>query len=157
MGIQILNKDVSVISRVTNIAKANIGSIFGKTGWSGGADVTPNPTPDWTDNTSANPVDSSTVQIQGIDTPITLSMNLVFNSDGGTLTVGVNTSNSYGGTITTYTSEPTNFIVNPNEYVTFRWEGDFFEYAVVFDVKNISDNNTLLDTVTLVRESFGGG
>ncbi len=36
MGVQILNKDVSVISSITNIAKANIGSIFGKTGWSGG-------------------------------------------------------------------------------------------------------------------------
>ena len=36
MGIQILNKDVSVISSVMGKAKASIGSIFGKTGWSGG-------------------------------------------------------------------------------------------------------------------------
>jgi hypothetical protein len=33
MGIQILNKDVSVISSIANTAKARIGSIFGTTGW----------------------------------------------------------------------------------------------------------------------------
>ena len=36
MGIQILNKDVSVISSVMGKPKANIGSIFGTTGWVGG-------------------------------------------------------------------------------------------------------------------------
>ena len=36
MGIQILNKDVSVISSVMGKLKASIGSIFGTTGWSGG-------------------------------------------------------------------------------------------------------------------------
>jgi hypothetical protein len=38
MGIQILNKDVSVISSIAGIPKANIGSIFGTTGWVGGGD-----------------------------------------------------------------------------------------------------------------------
>ena len=41
MGIQILNKDVSIISNVMGKPKANIGSIFGTTGWAGGGDVTP--------------------------------------------------------------------------------------------------------------------
>jgi len=36
MGIQILNKDVSVISSIAGTAKASIGSIFGTTGWAGG-------------------------------------------------------------------------------------------------------------------------
>ena len=36
MGIQILNKDVSVISSVMVTSKASIGSIFGTTGWAGG-------------------------------------------------------------------------------------------------------------------------
>jgi len=36
MGIQILNKDVSVISNVMGKLKASIGSIFGTTGWAGG-------------------------------------------------------------------------------------------------------------------------
>ena len=35
MGIQILNKDVSIISNVMGNPKANIGSIFGTTGWAG--------------------------------------------------------------------------------------------------------------------------
>ena len=35
MGIQILNKDVSIISSVMGKPKANIGSIFGTTGWAG--------------------------------------------------------------------------------------------------------------------------
>ena len=36
MGIQILNKDVSIISNVMGKPKANIGNIFSKTGWAGG-------------------------------------------------------------------------------------------------------------------------
>ena len=36
MGIQILNKDVSVISSVMGKLKASIGNIFGTTGWAGG-------------------------------------------------------------------------------------------------------------------------
>ena len=36
MGIQILNKDVSIISSVMGKPKANIGNIFSKTGWAGG-------------------------------------------------------------------------------------------------------------------------
>jgi hypothetical protein len=39
MGIQILNKDVSVISSIAGTAKASIGSIFGTTGWAGGGGV----------------------------------------------------------------------------------------------------------------------
>ena len=47
MGIQILNKDVSVISSIAGVAKANISNVVNTTGWSGGGDVTLNPTPDW--------------------------------------------------------------------------------------------------------------
>lgn len=36
MGVQILNKDVSVISSITNIAKARISNVFGIGGWAGG-------------------------------------------------------------------------------------------------------------------------
>jgi hypothetical protein len=36
MGIQILNKDVSLISSIAGIPKASIGSVGGKTGWVGG-------------------------------------------------------------------------------------------------------------------------
>ena len=41
MGIQILNKDVSVISSVMGKPKASIGSIFGTTGWASGGGFVP--------------------------------------------------------------------------------------------------------------------
>ena len=41
MGIQILNKDVSVISSVMVTPKASIGSIFGTTGWASGGGFAP--------------------------------------------------------------------------------------------------------------------
>lgn len=43
MGIQILNKDVSVISSVMGKLKASIGSIFGTTGWAGGGPASQGP------------------------------------------------------------------------------------------------------------------
>jgi hypothetical protein len=41
MGIQILNKDVSVISSVIITPKASISSILGTTGWAGGGEFAP--------------------------------------------------------------------------------------------------------------------
>ena len=41
MGIQIINKDVSVVSSVLGKPKANISSILGKSGWSGGGAFVP--------------------------------------------------------------------------------------------------------------------
>ena len=43
MGVQILNKDVSVISSITNIAKARISSVFGIGGWAGGGPASQGP------------------------------------------------------------------------------------------------------------------
>jgi hypothetical protein len=107
--------------------------------------VTPNPTPDWLDNISLSPCDSNTVQIQGIDTPIVLFVDVIYGLDGGTLTVGVNTTNAYGGTITTVNATPPpTFTVNPNEYVTFRYINGFG--TIIFDVYNQSDSNTILDS-----------
>lgn len=41
MGVQILNKDVSILSSVLNKPKANIGNIFGIGGWAGGGGFQP--------------------------------------------------------------------------------------------------------------------
>ena len=41
MGVQILNKDVSVISSFLSKPKANIGSVGGVTGWAGGGGFQP--------------------------------------------------------------------------------------------------------------------
>lgn len=156
MGVQILNKDVSVISSIMGRPKANISSIWGATGWSGGgADVTPNPTPDWggayTAFAPATIVDSNTIQVLGINTTITLGINVQTN-DGGTLTVGVNTTNSYGGTITDISSGITTFTVSNNQYVTFRYDMSSFG-SYIFDVINQSDGNAILGTtVTMARD-----
>lgn len=119
-------------------------------------DVTPNPTPDWGGYYQTElPIDSSTIQVLGINTPITLSVNITY-SDGGDLYVGVNTSNSYGGTITELVNffGPTNntFVVNVNDYVTFRYTNTNPGFTITFNVINNSDGNTQLgNEVTLVR------
>lgn len=113
------------------------------------ADVTPNPTPDWADVSDLPPVYSSTVQIQGINTPITLSITDVAG-DGVSIDISVNTINAYGGTITTYSGPGTTFIVNPNEYVTFKaYDFPVPGTSAGFDVYNDSDGGAFLDFVVL--------
>ena len=58
MGIQILNKDVSVISSVMGKPKASIGSIFGKIGWASGGGFAPG---DFTFNDGDVPYTTNTV------------------------------------------------------------------------------------------------
>ena len=161
MGIQILNKDVSVISGVMGKAKASIGNIFGKTGWSGGgggADVTPNPTPDWGTVGYNDPVqywNYSQQQIQGINTTITLRTN--YDATYSTLWYAVSnttfgfsngsppmdqgfTSISNGGT----------FTVSNNQWVAFGGEFTFpLPSDATVTVVNQSDGNSTLDTFTL--------
>lgn len=153
MGVQILNKDVSVVSSILSKPKATISSVNGIGGWTGGGvDVTPNPTPDWGGYyETASPVYSSTQQVTGINTVIKLGINILTN-DGGILNVGINNSNSYGGTIIDISNGITTFPVNNNEYVTFKWEGSSPGYLISFDVINQSDGNVTLGTnITLVR------
>lgn len=150
MGVQIFNKDVSVVSSIKGIAKANINNVGGIGGWSGGGggDVTPNPTPDWIDVTQPSfPIYTNTVQIQGITVPITLSFTDI-SPDGFTINASVNTVNAYGGTITNYTGPGTTFIVNPNQYVTFAATDGGFGSAAI-NVNNVSDGGILLDYVVL--------
>lgn len=160
MGVQILNKDVSLISQILGKAKASISNVMGATGWGeappGGGDVTPDPTPDWGgDYTSTNPVYSNTVQVLGIDTTITLAINLTF-SDGGTLTVGVNNTNTYGGTETTFAIDPTTFEVSNGQYVTFKWIGDNPGYTIGFYITNQSDGDaTLGGNISLATDAGG--
>ena len=55
MGVQILNKDVSVVSSIIGKLKASIANVIGKTGWSGGTPASQGPlagTPPATVNTS---------------------------------------------------------------------------------------------------------
>jgi hypothetical protein len=55
MGVQIINKDVSVVSSIIGKLKASIANVIGKTGWSGGGAASQGPlagTPPATVNTS---------------------------------------------------------------------------------------------------------
>jgi hypothetical protein len=111
----------------------------------GGTDVTPNAV-NWVDiYDGPSPIYTNTQQITGINTIITLEIQIIDSWDMSYLNVGVNTSNSYGGTITDITNGGT-FTVNNNEYVTFEMAGNIFG-NVTFSVTNNSDANAVLDTI----------
>ena len=175
MGIQILNKDVSIISNVMGKPKANIGSIFGTTGWAGGGDVTPNAV-NWANVSFDN--DSglhgySERQITGINQTITLQVEISQNAAGGGLYyfVSSNASAIVTGDATSATSPigfgmnliastwpvfSGSFTVTNNQYVTFGTAGGFGGPTVT--VKNQSDSNATLDTFAMqVYGEYGGG
>ena len=149
MGVQILNKDVSLLASVNGKAKANISSIFGATGWAGGGggpDVTPNPTPNWEEQGTFAGI-TDTVQILGITQPIELQITYSEPS--------LQSVNCWYGS----TNPPTNFAeltsdgivgILPNDYVYF--EKGFISpstFIATITVTNITDNSTVLDTFTL--------
>ena len=158
MGIQILNKDVSILSNVMGKPKANIGNIFGQTGWAGGGDVTPNPTPNWANihygNASATVV--AVQQIQGI----TSTINLEVSRSSGDFTMYYKIDNSapawqngYGvyslnfTSWTQITSFPVVINVSNNQYVSFGCSGLASATATI-TVKNNSDSAITLNTFT---------
>lgn len=119
---------------------------------SGAVDVTPEDV-NWLDTFDfPSPIYTDTQQIKGIDTAITLEIQIIDSWDMSTLNVGVNTSNSYGGTITDITNGGT-FTVNNNEYVTFEMTGNIFG-NVQFSVTNNSDANAVLDTIYMQIQPF---
>ena len=161
MGIQILNKDVSIISNVMGKPKANIGSIFGTTGWAGGGDVTPNAV-NWADVSSNNDDLTWTYserQITGINQTITLQVEKDFpggvlyyfvSSNASAIVTGDATSatspigfgmNSIASGYLVYTGSCT---VTNNQYVTFGASIGCGQSTIT--VKNQSDSNATLDT-----------
>jgi hypothetical protein len=158
MGIQILNKDVSVISSVMVTPKARIGSIFGTTGWASGGDVTPNPTPNWADINYSNaqfPL-VAVQQIQGV----TSTINLEVSRSSGGFTMYYKIDNrapawTNGGPLNPITfvgwteimSFPGVINVSNNQYVSFGCSG-FTNTTATITVKNNSDSAITLDTFT---------
>lgn len=118
----------------------------------GGADVTPDDV-NWSDviDFPPGPIYTDTQQIKGISTTITLEVEII-NGDNYTLEVGVNNSNSYGGTITDVTGGGT-FTVDNNQYVTFKLSSSGFGF-VEFRVINNSDVNTTLDVIQMALDIF---
>jgi hypothetical protein len=158
MGIQILNKDVSVISSIAGTPKASIGNLFGKTGWAGGGDVTPNAV-NWA-NIYDPSSQSATVAVQQIQ-GITSTINLEVSRSGDVFKIYYKIDNSApawtnGGPYGTFTSwtEITSFpiviSVSNNQYVSFGCRpGTFLQNATAtITVKNNSDSAITLDTFT---------
>lgn len=152
MGVQILNKDVSIISSIVGRAKATIGNVGGITGWAGGgAIVTPSPTPNWIEPVQYTPT-TNIQRITGITTPITLNITWSGTITLANYTLGVYMDqNPSPTTIYTSTSPGTmTLTVNPNNYIQFFTSYyDPVSYTVNFTVTNVSDGNTVLDTFTL--------
>jgi hypothetical protein len=124
----------------------------------GGSDVIPSNTSWWDDvSVSSNAqVDTNTIQIQGIDTTISLKISYTgMASPYSTVYASVNTTNAYGGTITSTSTGPTGnitFSVSNNQYVTFRLDdaGGGNAYQLIScTVTNESDSSTVLDTFTM--------
>ena len=158
MGIQILNKDVSVISSVMGKPKASIGSIFGTIGWAG-VDVTPNPTPNWADiyySDTQLPL-VAVQQIQGIASTINLEVSR--SSAGFNMYYKIDNSApawTNGGPLnpvtfvgwTQITSFPGVINVSNNQYVSFGCSGTVTSTTATITVKNNSDSAITLDTFT---------
>ena len=162
MGIQILNKDVNIISSVMGKPKASIGSIFGTTGWAGGGDVTPNAV-NWADvysDKDSGLYGYSERQITGINQTITLQVDqsgasgailyYFVSSNASAIVTGDATSatspigfgmNSIASIYPAYTGT---FTVTNNQYVTFGVMIGCGNGTVT--VKNQSDSNATLDT-----------
>lgn len=108
-------------------------------------DVTPNAV-DWFDQFfSPLPITTNSQTITGIDTTITLRID-VTSDDGMNLQYsknsGANTNISNGGTIS----------MSNNDTLLFNVNSGPAGGTIVFDVVNQSDSNTILDTITLNRE-----
>lgn len=165
MGVQILNKDVSILSSVLNKPKANIGNVFGIGGWTGGGGggITPSPTPNWADvgyyDASGQFIYASQ-QIQGLSSTITLSVTYApalfgivdlhylvtasppFNNGGSTIS-----DPSSNGFIAITTGGT--FSVSNNQYVLFGvgpWLMPPPPGDTTVTVRNVTDSNTILDT-----------
>lgn len=112
----------------------------------GGGDVTPNPTPNWTE-TGTYSGETDIVQIQGISQAITLQLTW---SDTNLLEVGVQTGATTAlGTQVDLATNGT-FSISPNYYVKFVIaSNNTVTFEATVTVKNVSDNNTVLDTFTL--------
>ena len=153
MGVQILNKDISVITSVVEKPKASISSILGTIGWAGGGvDVTPNPTPNWPDATASGigiSVSSAMIQITGITQNITMSISFTPTAAVDNFQYSNGTSSTFiNNTVTNLTTSPTSITVAPNNYLGFYLESSYSTTRTI-TITNVSDSNTVLDTFTL--------
>jgi hypothetical protein len=142
MGIQILNKDVSVVSSVLGKPKANITSILGKTGWSGGTPFVPGDfnfadgTVDYTTNTVTF-TKSGRLYIEGV-------------ADGEQASYGY-----LNGQLMFFYGTSASAIANPNQFNDFNGAyGDLFSFGR-YGVFDVTIGNTMYFENTDAGDPFG--
>jgi hypothetical protein len=117
----------------------------------GGSDVSC--TTDFTESISgfAGPFETATKTIAGIDTTITLRLNITTTSNAENQRYSKN-----GGSEVDFFDEDTLTVVNGDTlYFSANLDtgGDFLEFQVI----NQSDSNTVLGTISMERVAGGGG
>ena len=159
MGVQILSKDVTVISSIGAVSKNAINNVMGATGWlvttttTAAPVVVPNPTPNWPDVFGANQLTDTSARVINITVPITLTVywsgtNVNLND----FFVTTNTVDSFpGSNVINVTASPVTFSVNPSDYVIFRLVNPSpgSSKSLTANVTNASNAGTLLDTFVL--------
>lgn len=130
----------------------------------GGADVTPNPTPNWieaTYNAMTGQYNYTTQQIQGIDTTITLkleyndtSIGKVWYSINNIDPIPLEPYPPSGQPSISFTQISNNgtFTVSNNQWVTFGLEANgSINGQFLVTVRNQSDSNVVLDTFFIIQ------
>lgn len=105
--------------------------------------VTPSPTPNW-DDPYGYPTSTTINQtIEGISTSINLFYSYIYNGDGGNIYYSLNDGSFV------LLNENENFSVNNNDTLKFQYNNGGGFGTSIIDVKNASDGNTILDTISL--------
>jgi hypothetical protein len=131
MGIQILNKDVSVVSSVLGKPKANISSILGKTGWSGGTPFVPG-------------------DFNFADGTVTYTTNTVtFTKSGRLYLEGINTNGIIGangylnGQLMYFYTTSASALTRPNSFNDSQGGISTFIYFTRYGVFDVLPGNTM--------------
>ena len=121
----------------------------------GVSDVTPDAV-NWPDAiTFSTTTTTSMLQITGITDSITLEISWT-GSATNTFAYSINSTAVYSQTAILTTS-PTNITISNGQYLGFRLSGSIAATRTV-TVKNVSDNNTVLDTFYIQNDGgLGGG
>jgi hypothetical protein len=120
------------------------------------ADNTPNAV-DWTIPTSTTATTNTSIgqQITGIDSSITLQLNLS-GTGVATVSYGTNSTNSTPSTWTQigsgapFTGDTSTFSISNNQWVFFQFTRHVTCQNVTVTIKNVSNSNTTLDTFSFL-------
>ena len=138
------------MSRITGLLSITGLSSFRNLGLS---DVTPDAV-NWADTYALSSPTTSMLQITNITDSITLEISWT-GQTSNTFAYSINSTAVYSQTATLTTS-PTNITISNGQYLGFRLSGGSTSSRTV-TIKNVSDNNTVLDTFYIEQTGGGGG